>query len=437
MESLWRATEKMPEFPALESDTKTDVLIIGGGMAGLLTAYALTKAGAEVLLIERDELCGGVTGNTTAKLTAQHGLIYHRIAKQFSWTEARMYWEIQTAAMEKFRQLSERFPCDMETKDAWVYARRPLPEMEREMETLDTLKIPAEYERIVPLPFETAGAIRFPAQAQFHPLKFAAGIAQGLNIRTHTAALSFEGRTVHTNRGTIRAEQIVIATHFPMLNKHGAYFLKLYQDRSYVLALENVKAPDGMYRDAEPGGLSLRNWGKLLLLGGGGHRTGKPSDGWRGLEKAATQYYPLSKEKYRWATQDCMTLDGLPYIGQYGRHTPGVYVATGFNKWGMTSAMTAAAALSDLLTGRQSEYAELFSPQRTILRPQLLRNAAEAVKSLCTFRKPRCPHMGCALQWNPQEHSWDCPCHGSRFTGEGRLLNNPANGDMDLPKKLQ
>ncbi len=425
----------MPEFPALESDTKTDVLIIGGGMAGLLTAYALTRAGADVLLIERDELCGDVTGNTTAKLTAQHGLIYHRIAKQFSWTEARMYWEIQTAAMEKFRQLSARFPCDLETKDAWLYARRPLPEMEREMETLHTLKIPAVYEQQVPLPFETVGAIRFPMQAQFHPLKFAAGIARELNIRTHTAALGFEGRTVRTNRGTIRAEQIVITTHFPMLNKHGAYFMKLYQDRSYVLALENVKGPEGMYRDAEPGGLSLRNWGNLLLLGGGGHRTGQPTDGWRGLEQAAAKYYPLSKVRHRWAAQDCMTLDGVPYIGQYGKHTPGLYVATGFNKWGMTSAMTAAAVLSDQLMGRENEYAELFSPSRTMLRPQLLRNAAEAVKSLCTWRKPRCPHMGCALKWNPQEHSWDCPCHGSRFAEDGRLLDNPANGDLDLPEK--
>ena len=419
----------MPQFPALESDTKTDVLIIGGGMAGLLTAFALTQAGARVLLIERDELCGGVTGNTTAKLTAQHGLIYHRIAENFSWEAARKYWEIQTAALEKYRQLSDCFPCDLETTDAWMYTRQPSEELEREMETLHTLKIPAVYEQTAPLPFETAGAIRFPMQAQFHPLKFAAGIARNLHIRTHTAALAFEGKMVHTNRGTIQAEQIVIATHFPMLNKHGAYFLKLYQERSYVLALENVKKPEGMYLDAE-GGLSLRSYGDALLLGGGSHRTGKPSDGWHGLEQAAAQYYPLSKEKYRWAAQDCMTLDGLPYIGQYGKRTPGLYVATGFNKWGMTNSMVAAAVLSDRLMGRDNEYADLFSPRRSMLWPQLWKNSAETVRSLCTWRKPRCPHMGCALKWNPQEHSWDCPCHGSRFAEDGKLLDNPANGDL-------
>jgi glycine/D-amino acid oxidase-like deaminating enzyme len=286
----------------------------------------------------------------------------------------------------------------------------------------------------VSLPFSTAGAIRFRQQAQFHPLKFAAEICRKLDIREQTKAQSFHGNTVVTNRGVIQAERIVIATHFPMLNKHGAYFLKLYQNRSYVLALENVKKLEGMYLDAE-GGLSLRRWGDLLLLGGGGHRTGQPSDGWHGLEQAAAKYYPLSKEKYRWAAQDCMTLDGLPYIGQYGKRTPGVYVATGFNKWGMTNAMAAAALLSDRLMGRDNEYADLFAPDRRILRPQLVKNVAESIKNLCTWRKPRCPHMGCALKWNPQEHSWDCPCHGSRFAEDGRLLDNPANGNLDLPEK--
>jgi glycine/D-amino acid oxidase-like deaminating enzyme len=214
-----------------------------------------------------------------------------------------------------------------------------------------------------------------------------------------------------------------------MNNKHGAYFLKMYQSRSYVLALENAGSVDGMYVDGN-GGLSFRQYGDLLLLGGGGHRTGKPGGGWAALEDFVKRYYPGAKERFRWATQDCMTLDGLPYIGRYSKHTPNLYVATGFNKWGMTSSMVAADLLGDLVQGRENACADLFSPSRSILRPQLACNALEAAKSLLTFSKPRCPHMGCALHWNPQEHSWDCPCHGSRFTQTGKLQDNPATDDL-------
>jgi hypothetical protein len=185
-----------------------------------------------------------------------------------------------------------------------------------------------------------------------------------------------------------------------------------------------------MYLDGSGKGLSFRNYGDLLLLGGGGHRTGKPGAGWEELERFAQKHYPDAKEAFRWATQDCMTLDGAPYIGHYSKRTPDLYVATGFNKWGMTTSMVAANVLGDLVLGRENGYASVFEPYRTVLRPQLALNGAEAVKSLLTFTKPRCPHMGCALKWNPQEHSWDCPCHGSRFTGDGTVLDNPATGNM-------
>jgi glycine/D-amino acid oxidase-like deaminating enzyme len=214
-----------------------------------------------------------------------------------------------------------------------------------------------------------------------------------------------------------------------MNNKHGAYFLKMYQSRSYELALENAGSVDGMYVDGN-GGLSFRQYGDLLLLGGGGHRTGKPGGGWAALEDFVKRYYPGAKERFRWATQDCMTLDGLPYIGRYSKRTPNLYVATGFNKWGMTSSMVAAELLGDLVQGRGNLYASVFDPSRTVLHPQLAVNMLEAAKSLMTFTKPRCPHMGCALKWNKQERSWDCPCHGSRFTEDGKLLNNPATDDL-------
>ena len=205
--------------------------------------------------------------------------------------------------------------------------------------------------------------------------------------------------------------------------------MKLYQQRSYALSLENVPSFAGMYKDEAEDGLSFRSQGSALILGGGGHRTGKPGGGWQELERIARQYYPQASITHRWAAQDCMSLDGIPYIGQYSARTPGLYVATGFNKWGMTSSMVAARVLTDLICGKGSPYADLFSPSRSMLQPQLGINAAEAAKDLLTFSKKRCPHMGCALKWNPQERSWDCPCHGSRFSESGTRLDNPAVSD--------
>ena len=432
LDSIWTAAAELPSFPRLEQDVKTDVLIIGGGLAGLLCAYALEQRGIDYLLIEADTICSGVSRNTTAKLTSQHGLIYDRLVRQFGVGAARLYWRANEAALKRYRQLARRFPCDLETKDAYVYTLEDRNKLERELRALEAIGAPAELVEKLPLPFPTAGAVRLREQAQFHPLKLTAGIAQGLHIREHTAARAFEGKTVVTDRGVIRAENVIAATHFPLNNKHGAYFLKMYQHRSYVLALENGPDLDGMYVDASGTGLSFRNYGGFLLLGGGAHRTGHPGGGWAELEAFAHAHYPDARESCRWAAQDCMSLDGVPYIGQYSRRTPGFFVATGFNKWGMTSAMVSSMILSDLVQGKENPFAPVFSPSRTMLRPQLLVNGVTATANLLTVSKHRCPHMGCALKWNPQEHSWDCPCHGSRFDENGTLLDNPATGDLDI-----
>ncbi len=433
MESLWIDTVQFPKFPKLTKDTKTDVLIVGGGLAGLLIAYELNKAGIKYLLIEADEICKGITANTTAKVTSQHGLIYDKLLHEFGSERAFLYWNANEQALECYRQLCQDIDCDWEMKDSYIYARSDLQKIEQETMALEKLNIDAEYVKTLPLPFEVAGAIKFKNQAQFHPLKFASAIASQLNICEHTRALSFEKGKVITNQGTICAQSVVIATHFPIINRHGSYFLKMYQERSYVLALEGAPSLDGMYLDEAQDGLSFRNYGDFLLLGGGAHRTGKQGGGWKELECAAKKYYPSAQEKYRWATQDCMTLDGVPYIGQYSGRTSRLFVAAGFNKWGMTTSMVAAMVLSDLIQGKKNPYADVFSPSRSILRPQMLVNAVEATTNLLALRKPRCPHLGCALRWNAQEHSWDCPCHGSRFAQDGTLLDNPATGDLPNP----
>ena len=432
MDSIWKQTAELPRFAPLEGDLKTDVLVIGGGMAGLLCAYWLDRAGGDYALVEARRLCGGVTGNTTAKLTFQHGLIYARLLREFGLGRARLYLEANRAALGQYRELCREAGCDFQERDAYVYALTDRRKLDRELEALERLGFPAEFSRTPALPMPTAGAVKFTKQAQFHPLKFAAAIAKGLRIFEGTKVLELAPGRAVTNRGTVTAENIVAATHFPLLNKHGAYFLKLYQARSYVLALENVPEVGGMYVDEGEKGLSFRDYKGFLLLGGGGHRTGKKGGGWRELEDFAKRRYPQAGIAARWAAQDCMTLDGVPYVGRYSRGTKGLYVATGFNKWGMTSSMAAARLLADLVQGKENPWAELFSPSRRVLRPQLAANAWESTMGLLTPTVPRCPHMGCALKYNPQEHSWDCPCHGSRFGEDGELLNNPATDDKRL-----
>ena len=433
MRSIWEQTARLPQFDALTGGVQTDVLIIGGGMAGILCAYFLEQAGVDYLLLEADRICGGVTGNTTAKITSQHGLIYSRLAREFGLEAARLYLEANEAALARYRSLCREIDCDFQEQDAYVYSLGRRDKLENEVAVLEQLGVPARLVSDLPLPILAAGAVRFPGQAQFHPLRFIAAIARGLRIHEHTKVLSLRDGEAVTSGGTVRAGKVVAATHFPLLNRHGSYFLKLCQHRSYVLALRGAPELEGMYVDAAEDGLSLRSYHGLLLLGGGGHRTGKKGGGWAELSAVAQRAYPNAREAARWATQDCMSLDGVPYIGQYSARTPGLFVAAGFNKWGMTSSMAAAMLLADLVRGRDNPYAALFSPSRSILRPQLAANALEAAANLLTPTVPRCPHMGCALKYNRQEHSWDCPCHGSRFAQDGRLLDNPAMVEIDPP----
>lgn len=431
MNSIWTQTVTLPQFEQLKKDKKTDVLIIGGGMAGILCAYMLHHAGVDYILVEADEICSGITKNTTAKITSQHGMIYHKLLDKFGVEKTRMYLEANQQALKNYRKLCKNIDCDFALKDAYVYSLYDKKICEKELQTLETIGFPAEEVNDMPLPFEVAGAIRFREQAQFHPLKFVSTIVEGLNIYEHTRVEELSEHTALTEYGKITAKKIIVATHFPLINKHGSYFLKMYQHRSYVIGLNHAPDLKGMYVDEADKGMSFRNYKDMLLIGGGGHRTGKQGGNWKELEDFAKKYYPEADVKYHWATQDCKTLDGVPYIGHYSKNTPDFYVATGFNKWGMTSSMVAAQILTDMILEKENPYMEVFSPSRTILRPQLAINTIEAVTNLLTISEKRCPHLGCALKWNPQEQSWDCPCHGSRFTKDGKLIDNPATEDLE------
>ncbi len=423
--SVWNGV-KLPRFGQLRGDKKTDVLIIGGGICGLLCAYLLQRSGAECILAEGETVAGGVTKNTTAKITSQHGLIYDKLIRSVGVEKAKMYLRANQAALEEYARLCENIDCGFERKAAYAYSLSDRAKIEAEAEAANRLGLPAEFTERTKLPFKTVGAVKFPNQAQFNPLEFVKGICGGLNIYENTFIHSVSPHKAAYDGGTITADKIIIASHFPFINKHGSYFLKLYQSRSYVAAFENAPNLDGMYIDEAENGMSFRNYNNMLFIGGGGHRTGKQGGAWAEIYDFAGKYYPAARAKYSWAAQDCMSLDGIPYIGQYSKHTPDLYVASGFNKWGMTSSMAAAMILSDMVMGKENENAAVFSPQRSMLKPQLFVNGAEAAVNMLTPTPRRCPHLGCALKWNKAEHTWDCACHGSRFENDGTVIDNPA-----------
>ena len=430
--SVWSIESDLPKFKTQECDLKTDVLIIGGGIAGILTAYFLEQSGVNYVLVEKEKICSGVTKNTTAKITYQHGLIYDKILKSYGKEIAYKYLKANFNAFDKYKGLCKNIDCDYEIKDNYVYSINDRQKIESEISALSKIGYRAEFCQSVEIPVNTVGAVKFPNQAQFNPLEFLSEICKGLNIYEDTFVRQMIGNTALTNKGKIFAKSVVCATHFPFINKHGSYFLKLYQHRSYVIALKNEQKLNGMYVDESGSGLSFRNYNDLLLLGGAGHRTGENKGCWRELRQFASKTYTDSKEKYYWATQDCMSLDSIPYIGNYSKNTPNFYVLTGFNKWGITSSMAGAMIINDLIIKGKSEYSDVFNPSRNILKPQLFVNGFETTKNLLSFSNKRCPHLGCALKWNKAEHTWDCQCHGSRFDNNGKVLDNPANGNLKL-----
>lgn len=432
MEYLWTQGVTPPVFPALDGDIKTDVLVIGGGMAGVLCARQLQEAGIDYLLVEGKKIGGGITKGTTAVLTAQHDTLYQDLMKKHGKDKAKLYLHANLKAVETFRALAKSIPCDFEDKPSIMYSLRDRALMQHEAKVVNALGFDAEFITDTPLPLTVAGGVRYPGMAQFHPLKFLYGAAQGLRIYENTFVRALDGTTALTERGRIHANKVIVATHFPFLNRHGMYFVKLYQRRSFVIALEQVQDLGCTIEDVAKNGMYLRNYHGLLLIGGGEHRTGKQGGGFDAPRAFARHYFPNAKEKYAWANQDCVSLDGMPYIGPYSAGLPNVYVASGFNLWGMTTSMAAAKILTDMVMGRKNRFSAAFAPNRGTLSRQLFFNLGTTLLNFVTPTPKRCSHLGCALKWNPVEHSWDCPCHGSRFDEHGQLIDNPATRDSHV-----
>ncbi len=444
MESIWMAESEIRKREALSGDLQSEAAVIGAGMAGILTAYYLKQAGLNTVVLEADRIGSGQTKNTTAKITSQHGLIYDRLIRVFGREMAYHYARANEGAIGEYERLirEKKIDCDFVRYSAYLYSQAQELPLQKEAQAARTLGIPAAFETESELPFPVSGIVRFDGQARFHPLKFLRALAEEVTVYEETKVLKVDGQQIETDRGIVTAEHVIFASHFPFLNVPGYYFARMYQERSYVLALEGVPVPEGMYLGVDPKGISLCPCGNHLLMGGGSHRTGKNQKGgeYERLRKKAGEYYPGYHESAHWSAQDCMTLDGVPYIGQFSRRKPRWYVATGFGKWGMTGAMAGAHILTSLITGKDCPQGDIFSPQRQFTMQaaqELLSHGAYTAKGLAKHLLPgktqdfipNCPHMGCRLEWNPEEETFDCPCHGSRFDKDGRLIDGPAQTD--------
>ncbi len=440
MDSIWTMTAKQKERQPLRKNLSVDAAVIGGGIAGVLTACFLERLGMETVVLEAARLFSGQTKNTTAKITLQHGLVYHKLTEKVGKEQAGLYAEANRAAIAQYRKMAEeeKMDCLFRNCNAYLYTRKEEEALLKEEEAAKDLGICAEYTTKTELPFPVKGALCFYDQAVFHPLLFLERVAEGLTVYENTRVLDVKEHEIYTEDYRVEAKHIVFATHYPFLNIPGFYFLRMHQERSYVLALQNTKQMDHMYYGIDEDGLSFRKNGDILLLGGGGHRTGDNKGGgkYRDLRLAAEKMFPMCREVTRWSAQDCMPVDDIPYIGRYSAEYPYWYVASGFRKWGMSSSMVAAMIIRDLAAEGKSRFEEVFSPQRLNLQASAGKLAEEGIEAAKGLGKglftatPRCPHMGCALEWNPDELSWDCPCHGSRFDRDGKLLDNPAQVDL-------
>lgn len=491
--SYWIETSGRRTPSPLTGDLTTEVVIIGGGLTGLTTAYLLARQGVPVVLLEADQVCSGVTAYTTGKITSQHGLIYRDLIDRHGEDTARSYATAQETAIATIRAIveDEQIDCDLKALPAMVYTEdlAMVDQLEAEADAAASLGLAASYERHTDLPFDVLGAVRFEDQALFHPRRYCLGLAAAIErrggiIAESTRALAIEDGdpcTVSTPTGTVRAHAIVMASHSPFAAR-GAFFARLKTHRSYAIAGRSDRLPGGMYISADDPVRSIRphpsDDGDVLIIGGGGHPAGRPDDDtttyYRELETWARDRFQL-EPRWRWSAFDLMPGDRVPFVGKITPTSDHTYVATGYAKWGMTNATAAATMISNDIVGWDTSYADVFSPSRHAIMPQVATVAAQGAetvrsavgeriakavslrsvedlergeggvvghdgKTVAAFRdedgyvqavSPTCTHLGCTVHFNDAERSWDCPCHGSRFDLRGQILSGPATRPLD------
>jgi glycine/D-amino acid oxidase-like deaminating enzyme/nitrite reductase/ring-hydroxylating ferredoxin subunit len=480
--TYWNETAAPTDFPALAGDIEVDVAIVGGGIVGVTAARLLKDRGLRVALVEARRIGRQVTGKSTAKVTSQHSLIYQKLAGTFGEDRARLYADAQEWGIGQIVELAARhgIAADIEPMAAFVYTRDEsfVAQLEKEVEVARRLGLPARMTRDTGLPFDVLAAMRWDDQAQFHPVKYLAGLAatipgEGSHVFENSRVVDYDPTRIATASGSVSARHVVMATHIP-LGQIGLYYALAYPHAEVLVAAPIGRAPPGMYKNAEQPGRSIRTHrqdGKTYAIVAGGSFKPGDTEGEReslkGVESWLAEHFEAGPIEYRWVNEDYEANDGAPLVG-WSSGSDGYLVATGFAAWGISNGTAAARIIADLATGKDNEWVKLFDASR--LKPAaggpefLKENAAVAAHLVGGYlsRKPKgydelapgeaailkvdghnvaafrdeagqihavsavCTHMGCLVGWNETDRSWDCPCHGSRFALDGEVIHGPA-----------
>lgn len=460
MNSYWNENTETKEFPKLNKNIEADVCIIGGGITGVSTAYYLANRGLKVVVLEKDKICSSTTGGSTGKITSQHGLIYKYLKDLNGKEFAQKYYKANEEAKENIIKVinKEKIECDLERKNAYVYTEveKNIQAIKEEIEYTKKIGINSEFVSKIELPLDIYGAIKFEEQAQFDPVKYTYGLA---NCVIKNAGQIYENSKVietveadgkyniSTKEGKVRAQYMVITTRYPIIKFPGYYFLKMYQSTSYAILVDTHTDInyDGFYINAETPVFSFRTVKSgdknLLLAVGYDYKTGTEIIGnpFEYLKAKVKNMYPDADVLKSWTAEDCISLDKIPYIGDFSDIMDNCYVATGFNKWGITGSNIAAKIITDKILGNDNEYEDIFESSRLGIiknKDEMMNMIKEAGDGIILERikgkpTPTCTHLGCKLSWNPLEEIWECSCHGSKFSKRGFVIEGPAVKNLE------
>lgn len=477
---FWNAGPAGAGYPKLTGNQKCDVLVCGAGISGALCAYRLAKSGLNVILIDAGRAGNGVSAGSTAKITSQHGLIYHYLIKNYGKETAEKHYSLNQKAISEYSRIiaENKIDCGFTNCGAVIYTNvaSNIEKLEQEFEAVKSMGGYAEMPENPVLPFPARAALRFPSQARFDPVRFIDGLLKkaGDNLRVYenTKAIKYyENKLITEDYYEISAKNIIISTHYPFINRYGMYYSKLRQDASLLIAGRCGAVLPDFYLALEESGFTMRPAGNgYLIFGGEGHRTGASAryNRYERLIQEAKKIFPDFEPEFYWSAQDCMSPDRLPYIGRYSRITSELFTVAGFGKWGMSQAMAASMILTDIIKGVRNEFEDIYKPSRLPLPESLparlaflAGSAAGLIKGNLVNGEPEyeepppgrggvynhkgsragvykdlegklhavlavCTHLGCKLSWNADDNTYDCPCHGSKFDIDGNNIYNPA-----------
>lgn len=438
------------EFPALEADLDVDTLIVGGGLAGISAAYYLGKRGVKTVVIEAKHLGYGTSGNTTAHISSQHDFTYDRYISYFGQIKAAIIAKANEEAIKEIFKIcdEEAIKCELVKTDSYLFTKHPenCYKLKKEFSAVKNTPIKAYLTSQTGLvPFEYELALVYENQAMFHPMQYLHGLADAcgrnrVRIYENTRAIDFKDNRVLTDKGHhITAQNIIIATHFPVINFPGLYFARMYQHRSYNIACKTEQIVNGMWNCIDEDGYTYRMSQDKLIISGQNHRCGSETDipHYKYIEEHAKVVFK-AEIVAKWSAQDCMTADNLPFAGYYSKKDNHLFVMSGFNKWGMTSTNIAGKIIADLITEEKNPYSDIYSPGRkmpaAIIGKTIINNTVTAgslIGGIGRIKNPVCPHMKCKTVFNHDEQTWDCPCHGSRYDKYGDIIDTPTVKKLD------